>query len=232
MISSIINKISILKKKIRSEKKSYSFGGADLLVKYIFKYQHEGFYLDIGCQHPISNNNTYLLHKKGWSGINIDLDEKNVELFKLHRPKDYNICSCISSVNNIKDLYFFHKGSPINTLESKTILNKKNYTIKKISTVTLNSVLENIDIPHIDFMNLDVEGHEIDVLNGFNINLYKPKVICVEYLDYKLNKLEFKNNNLDNVLNSKLYKYFIDHNYHFVNWNHADLIFVHSDFRD
>ena len=57
----------------------------------IFKSQKKGIYIDIGCGHPIKNNNTYLLNKKGWSGINIDLDEENISLFNAYRNKDFNI---------------------------------------------------------------------------------------------------------------------------------------------
>ena len=85
---------------------------------------------------------------------------------------------------------------------------------------------------HIDYMNIDVEGYEDKVLKGFNLSKYKPSVISVEYLDLKMNKLEFRNNDINNVLNSNLYKYLIQHNYFFVNWLHGDLIFVHKDFRD
>ena len=81
-------------------------------------------------------------------------------------------------------------------------------------------------------MNIDVEGHEIDVLYGFDIDFYKPKVISVEFLDFSMAKMEFINNNLENVLNSNLYKFLTENNYHFVNWLHGDLIFVHRDFRD
>ena len=69
-------------------------------------------------------------------------------------------------------------------------------------------------------------------MSGFDINKYKPSVVSVEYLDLKMKKLEFKNNNLDNLLNSNIYKYFNDNNYYFVNWLHSDLIFIHKDFRD
>ena len=66
----------------QSEKKnSYSLGGVDLLVNYLFRNKKLGVYIDVGCNHPIKNNNTYLLHKRGWSGINIDLDY----------PKDDNL---------------------------------------------------------------------------------------------------------------------------------------------
>ena len=231
-MSKFIDKLSILKKKIYSTKKSYSFGGCDLLIDYIFKSQKKGFYLDVGCQHPISNNNTYLLYKRGWSGINIDLDPKNIRLFDLDRPDEINICKCVSSDNSKKDLFFFHSGSPINSLEKKTIKDKTNFSLKKIETFTLNSILKDYKIKEIDYFNIDVEGHEIDILKNFDIKYYKPKVISVEFIDYQMKKLEFKNNNINRVLKSDLYRYFISNDYHFVNWSHADLIFVHKDFKD
>ena len=231
-MSTFIDKLSILKKKIYSPKKSYSFGGCDLLIDHIFKSKKKGFYLDVGCQHPVSNNNTYLLYRRGWSGINIDLDPKNIRLFNLERPKEINICKCVSSNNSKKDLFFFHSGSPINSLEKKTTKDKSNFSLKKIETFTLNSILEDYKIQHIDYFNLDVEGHELDVLNNFNIQKYKPKVISVEFIDFQMNELEFRNNNVDRILKSELYKYFTSNNYHFVNWTHADLIFVHKTFRD
>ena len=114
MINLIKDKISFIKGKYKFEKKSYSFGGCDLLVDYLFKSLDKGFYIDVGCQHPITNNNTYLLHQRQWGGINIDLDDKNIKLFNTHRPKDINICACLSSKEQIKDLYVFHSSSPIN----------------------------------------------------------------------------------------------------------------------
>ena len=231
-MSKFIDKLSILKKKIYSPKKSYSFGGCDLLIDHIFKSKKKGFYLDVGCQHPVSNNNTYLLYRRGWSGINIDLDPKNIRLFNLERPDEINICKCVSSDNSKKDFFFFHSGSPINSLEKKTTKDKSNFSLKKIETFTLNSILEDCKIQNIDYFNLDVEGHELDVLKNFNIQKYKPKVISVEFIDFQMNKLEFRNNNVDRILKSELYKYFTSNNYHFVNWTHADLIFVHKTFRD
>ena len=70
------------------------------------------------------------------------------------------------------------------------------------------------------------------VLSGFDIDIFKPLVVSVEFLDLKMRKLEYKNNDIQNVLNSNIYKYFINKNYYFVNWLHGDLIFVHRDLRD
>ena len=75
--------IKVFIKSMTHKKISYSYGGIDSLILDIFKNQKQGFYLDIGCGHPIKNNNTYLLNKKGWRGINIDLDEENIDLFNV-----------------------------------------------------------------------------------------------------------------------------------------------------
>ena len=235
MIQKIINSISIFKRKKKYQKKSYSFNGVDLIIDYIFKNKKNGFYLDIGAQHPISNNNTFLLFKKGWKGINIDLDKKNIDLFNIARPHDINLNFAISETEKEVDLFFYHDSSPINTL-NKDIANfqdAKIKKVKKIQTKVLDNILDDLNLKNqIDYMNIDVEGHETQVLKGFNISKYKPSVISVEYLDLNMKKLEFKNNDINNLLDSEFYKFFIKNNYYFVNWLHGDLIFVHKDFRD
>lgn len=235
MLKKIKNYLSIIKRQIKYKKNSYSFNSVDLIIDYIFKTKKNGFYLDVGAQHPVSNNNTFLLFKKGWSGINIDLDKKNIDLFNIARPKDINLNYALSDSEKEVDLFFYHDTSPINTLNEKVsnFQQAKVNKIKKIRTKILNNVLDNLNFKnHIDYMNLDVEGHESQVLKGFNINKYKPSVISVEFLDLNMKKLEFKNNDLNNILNSDLYKYFIQNNYYFINWLHGDLIFVHKNFRD
>ena len=72
----------------------------------------------------------------------------------------------------------------------------------------------------------------MNTIKNFDIKYYKPRVISVEFIDYQMKELEFKNNDINRVLQSDLYKYFISNDYHFINWSHADLIFVHKDFRN
>ena len=97
MFNKVLLYLNILHKQLISKKSYYSFSGVDVLINDIFKKQENGFYLDIGCQHPVKHNNTYKLHKKGWKGVNIDLDQDNIDLFNLSRPNDLNICSAVSS---------------------------------------------------------------------------------------------------------------------------------------
>jgi len=70
------------------------------------------------------------------------------------------------------------------------------------------------------------------------LNLYRRKYkykkisYSLNAVDLNMKYLEFKNNDLQRIVNSDLYKHLLNNNYHFVNWLHGDLIFVHRDFRD
>ena len=228
--------LSIYLKSFTNKKFFYSFGGIDNLIQQIFKSQKKGIYIDIGCGNPIKNNNTYLLNKRGWSGINIDLDIDNIELFKIYRPKDLNICAAISDEIKETDLFFYHSRSALNTIDKKTANYQKAKvtSIKKIKTTTLNNVLDEsiYNSSNIDFLSIDVEGSELSVLKNFNFDKFKPKVIVVEYLDLSLNKLEIKNLSIQNAMNSEIYKLIISKNYTLANMIHSDLVFIYNDFRD
>ena len=103
----------------------------------IFKNKDNGIYLDIGCGHPIKNNNTYLLNKRGWKGINIDLDEDNISLFNTYRKNDLNIATAISDKEGESDLFFYHKRSALNTINkvNAEYQSAKVKTIKKITHI-------------------------------------------------------------------------------------------------
>ena len=223
-------------KSFTHKKISYSYGGVDSLVLNIFKNQEKGFYLDIGCGHPIKNNNTYLLNKKGWSGINIDLDEENIDLFNAYRTKDVNLAVAVSDKEGEADLFFYHNKSALNTIskENADFQKAKVSAIKKIKTQTINKIIENSPFKDrkIDFLSVDVEGSELAILKNFDFIKYSPKVIVVEYLDLSLKKLEIKNLNINNIIKSEIYKLIKSKNYTLANILHSDLVFINNNFRD
>jgi FkbM family methyltransferase len=228
--------LKLIQKKIISKKIYYSFSGVDAIIENIFRNKKKGFYVDVGCQNPIKNNNTYLLHKKGWFGLNIDLDKDNIDIFNVSRPNDENINTAISNKVGQTDLYFYNKKSPINTIDKTTSdFQKANVSkIKKIQTNTLNNILYNSKYKNnkINLLSVDVEGHELQVFEGLDFNLYKPDVIVVEVLDLNVKKLEIKNLKIENLFNTELYKFLISKNYVLVNCIYSDLVFINKDFRD
>lgn len=216
-------------KKKRFLKKSYSSGAQDLIIDYFFKNKKKGVYIDVGCYHPFNGNNTKLLHDKGWSGINIDLDFHTIDFFNYIRRGDENINVAISDTEGEQELYFFHNRSAINSLSK--IRKDEAKEVRKIKTRTLNSIIENSKFRNekINFISIDVEGHELEVIRSINLEKYAPDMIVIEYLEREIIKnLEFHNQKIENILKSEIYKYMIKNDYYFINWLHSDLIFVHK----
>ena len=137
--------LSIFFKSFTHKKIYYSYGCIDAIIENIFKNNKNGFYVDVGCGHPIKNNNTYLLNKKGWRGVNIDLDHDNIDLFNIYRKKDFNVVSAVSDAVKEVDLYYYHSKSAINTINKNVAdYQKANVSnVKKIKSNTLNNILEN-----------------------------------------------------------------------------------------
>ena len=212
---------------IQNKRKLYSNWGLDIMADHFFKRKEKGVYIDVGCHHPFLNNNTYPLFKRGWSGINIDLDFNSIEMFNCFRKTDSNIQAAVSDKENETNLYFYHNRSAINTLSKDSGINARE--IKKIKTQTLDHIIENSKFRNkiIDYLSIDVEGHELNVMKGFNLKKYKPKLIVLELINPSIK--EFYLNKIENVLNSKIYEYMNENNYKLVNWIHEDLIFVPKD---
>src|SRR6185369_33711 len=74
----------------------YSQFGEDITLVRLLP-EPTGFYVDVGAHHPQRYSNTYLLHKRGWSGINIDPNPDTIELFNRARPNDINLCAGVAA---------------------------------------------------------------------------------------------------------------------------------------
>ena len=94
------------KHKLFFPKKTYSCWGEDLIVENFFKNREGKFYVDVGCYHPLFWNNTYLLYKKQWRGINIDINPVSIKLFKFARKDDYNFNLAVTN-KKLRKLNFF-----------------------------------------------------------------------------------------------------------------------------
>jgi len=215
-------------------KKSYSFNNVDLIIDYLLKHIEKGFYIDLGCNHPIKYNNTYLLHKRGWSGINIDADKTSIELFNKFRKNDFNINKIISENGEIKKLYIYHDRSAINTVNKELVDLRMNKPVKEIEekSTTLNKVIEDSPLKDakINLLTVDIEGHEFEALKKFDFLKYKVDVIVLELLNKNLHKIEMYNQSIDFVIKSDIYNLLLNNNYKLINWVHSDLVFVRNDF--
>ena len=179
---------------IRNKKflKNSSQFGEDKFILDLFDKDYRGKYLDLGCYHPTRHSNTHILYQSGWTGINIDLNPLTIELFNFMRPKDFNYNIGISNSEEEKELYFINEFNTQNTLD-KNQLNflKNHHNIKdreilktKLKTKKLETILLDNNFHNIDFFNIDIEGHELEVIETINFDKFKFKYICIEMIQH------------------------------------------------
>ena len=186
----------------------------DEYISSYFKEGYKGRFVDLGCFHPTRHNNTFKLYKKGWRGINIDLNKTTIDLFNAIRPEDINICAALSNKKGYTNMYYLGDFSVHNTIQKNNLhllykhfsINKKDIRIKKIKTEIIDDILKKYKFFNFDFMSVDIEGEEIKVLKTLNLNKYNIKYICVEIFNH--NK-KSKENNLKVIKYLKKNGYFL-----------------------
>ena len=191
-------------------KKYYSQYGEDREISKFFKKKLKGYYCDIGCFHPIKYSNTFYLFKRGWQGINVDVNQTSIDLFNIARPNDKNICAAISDVSS--EVNFFEDDilGPVNTIDnnmynqSKGIFFKKGI-IKKIKTSKIFDIIsENILYKKTDFLNIDAEGSDYKIIRQINLKKSNISLVAIETHDPNGNKL-YDFDNISNYLENNQY---------------------------
>jgi len=202
----------------RNRKPSIHYGefGEDILVNRILKNLETGKYVDVGCYHPYKGSLTAQLYKKGWKGINIDLSKSSIDLFNLVRKEDINLNLAVSDFNG-QTSYF--ENSPINQ-QNSLIKNNDNQKKIKIDCKNLNLILEENKFEKFEYLNIDVEGSEQNVINGINLSKYSPILITIE------------NNNLhiNDYIESETYKILIKNNYTFISKTGVTNFFLKNEY--
>ena len=172
--------------------KSYSQYGEDLIIDSFFQHHvpiKNGNYLDIGCYHPVGISNTYVLHKRGWQGLVVDIDDYKLELFKRRRGKNVEaLKGAISSEDSVSKvpIYKFNQPfSPYDTLSEEIAKMRSKainieYTTEEVNQISINSLLHK---KHFDLINIDVEGLDELIVNSIDFKKFQPTMIVYESFD-------------------------------------------------
>ncbi len=174
----------------------YSQEGEDIIIERILGIKDAGYYIDVGAFEPKKFSNTYYFYKKGWEGINIEPNPDKFSLFNEQRKKDINLNIAISDSESELDYYRF-KVSAYNTFVKQRYQevmdkNRSEYLGKvKIKTYKLSKILDEY-LPkdkHIDFLSIDTEGLEVDVLKSNDWSKYKPELIVIEIVSDSIHSI-------------------------------------------
>ncbi len=163
---------------------SYAQNFEDVMLARVFKGQASGFYIDVGVFHPTADSVTKHFYDLGWSGINIEALPKQFELILQARPRDINIQAAASTqpgplrFHSVRDTGLSTARSDYAEMHADA-----GFAVEalEVPTVSLASVCkEHAHGKIIDFMKIDVEGAEADVVNSADWQTYRPKVVVIE----------------------------------------------------
>lgn len=166
---------------------SFSSAGEDMILRHLVgSDKREGFYVDVGAYHPTQVSNTYFFYLQGWSGINVEARPGSARLFDKVRPRDTNLEVGVSTEPGEMTYYFIAEDSTMNSFSRDFLahIGMLGEVKREISVpvLPLAEILRR-HLPAgraIDFLNVDVEGHDLEVLASNDWARFRPRFVVVE----------------------------------------------------
>lgn len=178
--------------------------GEDLIIETLLPFKRGGFYVDVGANHPIKYNNTFLFNAKGWRGINIEPNPKRMKLFRIFRRHDINLNVGIGQLESELDFYVFDEHT-LSTFDNNSVaeFTKIGHKVKEVIKVPvkpLSKILEEYGGGReIDLLTIDTEGYDLEVLKSNDWEKFRPHFIIIETLEYRK---EGEGKKLNNIYDS------------------------------
>ena len=195
----------------------------DLNVLEHFNFKQNGYFIDIGASDGISLSNTFLLEKNyNWSGICIEPILNDFNILITNRKNSICINKAIYNISDIKMKFaiknFNMCSGLVETMDNQVTIDNTVYDrsvnndlkeIVDVYTITLNDLLERNNAPtYIDYLSLDTEGSEFEILKSVDLKKYKFGIIDVEH-----NFVEPRRTQIRNLLENNGYKFNKENNF-------------------
>lgn len=171
---------------ILAEEKRYSLFDEELIIRDFFQDRRDGFFVDVGCAWPIQANNTYYLEKHlGWRGIGVDALSDYAEGWRRERPRSKFFAYLVTDRSDTQETFFRSPDTGLSStdrsLASGDLFGERLEPQQiEVSSITLTDLLDREGVRKIDLLAMDIEGHELTALQGFDIERFAPELVVVE----------------------------------------------------
>jgi hypothetical protein len=166
-------------------RQNFNSNGETCFSKQIYNFIKKGFYVDIGCYHPIKGSHTSYLYKNGWKGLNLDISAETIEMFKIFRPLDTSLVLGLSDKEGVSDAYLNKDISTISSI-NKNMVNamgiEKYRIIRTINTTTLKDLRRKQNLEKINFLKIDCEGQDELILSQSSVEDLMSDFLCFEII--------------------------------------------------
>ena len=173
-----------------------------LLVQVFFHNTSHGYFVEIGAGDPVQSSQTWHLEQKDWHGILVEPIPELCESLRRNRARSIIVQAACGAPEQRGQIQFhISEAFTRSTLEKNDLSLDVSFTRTDIVDLkTLDDILEEIDPPNIDFVSIDVEGLQLEVLRGFTLKRYRPQLLLVE----------------DHLYNLRTHRYLVQQDYRLV----------------
>ena len=180
---------------LKTEEKLYSQEREEVVIRHFFKDRRLGFFLDVGSYHWKQLSTTlYLEDHLGWRGIAVDANGAWATGYAKNRHGTRFRNFLVGDRDDEDAILYIQPTAPATASVSREWVEtlrdafnpkeegKSEEEIKRmrVRTITLNTLLDSLEVERIDFLSMDIEGYELPALRGFDIERYAPELVCIE----------------------------------------------------
>jgi FkbM family methyltransferase len=163
---------------------SYAQNLEDYHLELIFAGEAEGSYVDVGAGHPVADNVSFHFYLKGWRGLVVEPQQALARLYPHIRPRDHAVCCLAGGAEGEADFYVVDK---LHGFSSTVRANAQgagqfgaSYHAIRKGVRPLSALIDAAGLKRIDFLKIDVEGAEGEVLAGMDFKRHRPRVLLIE----------------------------------------------------
>lgn len=162
--------------------KHFSQNDEELIIRDLFRDRKGGVFVDIGANHYRTNSTTYYLEKYlEWSGLAVDAICTFRKEYELYRPRTRFFCFFVSDRSDAEiEFYVNLQNKRVSTGDGALARKQGDFEKERIATITLNDLLQRTGLGRFDFLSMDIELAEPAALAGFDIEKYRPSLVCIE----------------------------------------------------
>jgi FkbM family methyltransferase len=153
------------------------------VVRDYFQDKRDGVFLDVGAADARDWNNTYFLETTlNWSGLAIDAQPGFAPQYTQLRPRTRFFALFVSDVSDAVETLYVPTNGPLGATSNREFGSRDEgpIEVRKVPTITLNDLLAREGVARVDFLSMDIELGEPRALAGFDIERYRPALVCIE----------------------------------------------------
>ena len=168
-------------------KLSYAQNLEDYHLSLLFAGEPPGTYVDVGGGHPVADNVSFYFYLKGWRGLVVEPQSKLASIYAPVRPRDHTVSMLAGATDGEMEFHTVDKLHGFSTTIKSHAAGAQafgvGYSTTRLPVRRLSTLLDEAQITQIDFLKIDVEGAEADVLAGIDWRRHRPRVIVIEAVD-------------------------------------------------